>query len=170
MSDPLGAVAAELELAEPSVPEALREGDPGGPPCGYCELTDDDAIWANTHWRAVTRSWSPLPGGVMLLSKAHLDAISDMPRARQEEFGVISAAIERAVMDLGGAARVHLYRWGDGRAHFHAHFIPRPLGRPQFGWRNLPFLEGRIPHPGEEVLAKAAESVGAALRRADLPA
>ena len=92
-----------------------------------------------------------------------------MPRARRREFGPIAAAIERAILGLEGVARVHLCRWGDGRAHFHVHFVPRPYGRPQFGWRNLPFLEERLPHPGERTFANAVERVSAALRSSRLP-
>src|SRR5438105_14675040 len=68
-----------------------------------------------------------LPGGMLLLSKAHVDTLSEMPPERQREFGPIAAWIEHAIMNLGRVARVHLYRWGDGRAHFHVHFVPRPL-------------------------------------------
>lgn len=82
---------------------------------------------------------------------------------------MIAAEIERAIMGLGEAARVHVYRWGDGRAHFHVHFVPRPKGRPQFSWRNLPFLEQRYPNPGPEHHAAAAKNVGAALSAATLP-
>jgi diadenosine tetraphosphate (Ap4A) HIT family hydrolase len=169
MSDQIEAAFAALELPDPVVPEEPREGDPGGPACGLCTLTDADAIWSNSHWRATSRSWSPIPGGVLLVSKEHADSLSDMPRERQAEFGTIAAAIETAIMDLGGAARVHLYRWGDGRAHFHAHFIPRPLGLPQFGVRNLPFLEYRFAGPGPEERQQAARAIGSALSRADLP-
>jgi diadenosine tetraphosphate (Ap4A) HIT family hydrolase len=99
----------------------------------------------------------------MLLSKAHVDTLSDMPADRQGEFGQIAGAIERAILSLGDAARVHVYRWGDGRAHFHVHFVPRPKGRPQFGWRNLPFLEERYPDPGQEKRHAAIEAVGESL-------
>jgi diadenosine tetraphosphate (Ap4A) HIT family hydrolase len=163
--DPLELAAATLPLADPVAQEGPREGDPGGPPCSYCALKDGDAIWSNPNWRVVPRSWSPIPGGAMLLSRAHVDTLSEMPSERQAEFGQIAAAIERAIMALGDAARVHLYRWGDGRAHFHVHFVPRPKGRPQFGWRNLPFLEERYPDPGPITRKAAADAVGRALSR-----
>lgn len=169
MRDALETAAAELPLADPVEVEGPREGDPGGPPCSYCTVTDVEAVWSNRHWRVVPRSWSPIPGGMLLLSKSHIDTLSEMPPARQQEFGLIAAAIERAIMGLGTAARVHVYRWGDGRAHFHVHFVPRPRGRPQFGWRNLPFFEHRFPNPGPELLKAAADKVGTALAKASLP-
>jgi hypothetical protein len=58
---------------------------------------------------------------------------------------------------------------GDGCAHFHVHFVGRPLGRPQFRWRNLPFLERRYPNPGNDELSGAAATVADHLLGADLP-
>ncbi len=169
MSDPLGDTAAAVAL-DPVVDEPPREGDPGGPPCHYCQTTDSDALWANTHWRALPRPWSPLPGGVLLVSKDHVDTLAELPRDRQAEFGPIAAAIETAIMSLGAAARVHMYRWGDGRAHFHVHFIGRPVGRPQFAGRNLPFFEDLLPRPGDDELTRTATAVAHHLTAANLPA
>src|SRR5581483_9026334 len=64
----------------------------------------------------MSRDWSPIPGGTLLISKAHVDTLSELSAEHQAEFGVIAAAIERAIMSLGQAARVHMYRWGDGCA------------------------------------------------------
>lgn len=169
MNEELEAAAAALPIADPLSHEPPRSGEPGGEPCHYCATSDSDALWASSRWRALPRGWSPIPGGTLLISKAHVDTLSDLPAEQQAEFGVIAAAIERAIMGLGQAARVHMYRWGDGCAHFHAHFIARPLGRPQFAWRNLPFLEKRFPSPGAEQLAQARKTVAESLA-ADLPA
>ncbi len=169
MSDPLGELAAVITL-DPLVDEPPREGEPGGGPCHYCRANDTDALWANTHWRALPRHWSPLPGGVLLVSKAHIDTLAELPAARQAEFGPIAAAIETAIMSLGAAARVHMYRWGDGRAHFHVHFIPRPAGRPQFAWRNLPFLEDRVPQLSAEQRGRINTAIADQLAAANLPA
>ena len=43
-------------------------------------------------------------------------------------FAGVCGRVERAVLALGDVGRVHLYRWGDGGAHFHVWFVPRPLG------------------------------------------
>ncbi len=146
MSDALGDFAATIAL-DPVVDEPPREGEPGDDPCHYCQVSVSEALWANPNWRALARHWSPLPGGVLLVSTDHVDTLAELPRARQAEFGVIVAAIETAIMSLGAASRVHIYRWGDGRAHFHVHFIGRPAGRPQFAWRNLPLLRRLAPSP-----------------------
>lgn len=169
MSNELEAAAANLPLEDPLEVEPPREGDPGGAPCSFCSVTDAETVWSNGHWRVVARSWSPIPGGMLLLSKEHVDTLSEMPAERQREFGLIAAALERGIMALGSAARVHVYRWGDGRAHFHVHFVPRPKGRPQFSWRNLPFLESRYPNPGSDRISAAAAEIGVVLSRAGLP-
>jgi len=168
MSDPLGDFAAAIAL-DPVADEAPREGEPGGPSCHYCQVSDTEALWANPHWRALPRHWSPLPGGVLLVSTAHVDTLAQLPPERQAEFGPIAAAIETAIMALGAAARVHLYRWGDGRAHFHVHFIGRPAGRPQFAGRNLPFFEDRLPHPDDDELVGTATALAHHLAAANLP-
>jgi hypothetical protein len=85
---------------------------------------------------------------------------------------VIAAAVESAILSLGAASLVHIYRWGDGCAHFHVHFagrpLGRPLGRPQFRWRYLPFLERRYPNRGNDQLRRAAATVANHLAGADL--
>jgi len=160
---------AAIRLEDPVIPEEPREGEPGGAPCSYCAATDAESVWANSHWRAMPRHWSSIPGGVVLLSKAHVDTLGAMPAQRQAEFGVIAGAVENAIMSLGAAARVHMYRWGDGRAHFHVHFIPRPLGRRQLSWRYLPFYETLLPRPATEEMARVSERLALAISKADLP-
>ena len=73
------------------------------------------------------------------------------------------------LLSLGAAARVHMYRWGDGRAHFHVHFIPRPLVRRQLSWRYLPFYETLLPRPATEEMARVSERLALAISKADLP-
>lgn len=170
MADAIAEAAATVPLTEPLEQEEPREGEPGGKACSYCAVTDAEAVWSNRHWLVVPRSWSPIPGGMLLLSKAHIDTLSEMAPARQQEFGQLAGGIEHAIMSLGEAARVHVYRWGDGRAHFHVHFVPRPKGRPQLAWRYLPFLEHRLPNPGADRIKAAADAVGQALARSGLPA
>jgi hypothetical protein len=61
-------------------------------------------------------------------------------------------------------ARVHLYRWGDGGAHFHVWLMPRPLGMLDASKFMLPVWEDRLPVASAEAIAKAGEAIGAALR------
>ena len=61
------------------------------------------------------------------------------------DFGRVVARVERAILSLGDIARVHLYRWGDGGAHFHVWLIPRPLGMVEAAGMMLPIWEDVAP-------------------------
>ena len=69
-----------------------------------------------------------LPGAIWIASREHFDSFSDMPEHLAADFGRVVARAERAILSLGDVGRVHLYRWGDGGAHFHVWMLPRPLG------------------------------------------
>jgi hypothetical protein len=58
---------------------------------------------------------------------------------------------------------VHLYRWGDGGAHFHVWFLPRPLGMIEGYGMMLPLWEDALPNVPGEQLAEAARRVAAAM-------
>lgn len=60
-------------------------------------------------------------------------------------------------------ARVHLYRWGDGGAHFHVWLMPRPLGMVEAGGMMLPLWEHVLPDVPDEECRAAAERVAARL-------
>jgi hypothetical protein len=62
---------------------------------------------------------------------------------------------------------VHLYRWGDGGAHFHVWFIPRPLGMLEASKMMLPLWEEVLPVASDEAVAKAKTSLGQSLAAAD---
>jgi hypothetical protein len=56
-----------------------------------------------------------------------------------------------------------LYRWGDGGAHFHVWFMPRPLGMTEAAGPMLPIWEDVLPNVPDEELAAAAKRVAAAM-------
>ena len=66
---------------------------------------------------------------------------------------------------LSDVARVHLYRWGDGGAHFHVWLLPRPLGMLEASGAHLPIWEDALPTVPDEAARAAAEAVAAALER-----
>ena len=72
----------------------------------------------------------------------------------------LPAGIERAILSLGDVGRVHLYRWGDGGAHFHVWFLPRPLGMLEAKNHMLPLWEDVLPNVSDEELADAARAGG----------
>jgi diadenosine tetraphosphate (Ap4A) HIT family hydrolase len=104
-----------------------------------------------------------LPGAVWLASRAHVDSFSDLPDEVARSFGPVAARVERAILSLGDVGRVHLNRWGDGAAHFHVWFIPRPLGMLDAAGMMLPLWEDVLPNVSDEELREAAERVATAM-------
>jgi len=66
----------------------------------------------------------------MLETIEHAD-LADLSIARALELGVLTCRIERAMRAVDGVGRVHIYRFGDGSAHFHLWFFARPAGLVQ---------------------------------------
>jgi diadenosine tetraphosphate (Ap4A) HIT family hydrolase len=158
--------AEPLTLREPGeriVPEPPRRGEPGGPPCAICAGKTTRAVWSDENWTIHPPAGGSLPGAVWLASRIHVDSFSDLPEPLQADFGRLVARIEQAILSLGEIARVHLYRWGDGGAHFHVWLIPRPLGMVEASGMMLPLWEDVLPDVPDEELAAAAQRVTSAL-------
>ena len=151
------------EPMERTIPEPPRRGEPGGPPCGICGGIATEPVWEDEHWTLHPPKGGSLPGAVWVASRLHVDSFSDLPEALQADFGRLAARVERAILSLGGYARVHLYRWGDGGAHFHVWFVPRPLGMVEASGMMLPLWEDVLPNVSDEELAAAARRVAAAM-------
>ena len=145
------------------VPEPPRRGEPGGEPCGVCERHTTSAVWSDEHWTLHPPVGGSLPGTVWMASREHVDSFRDLPDAVAAGFGLVVARVERAILSLGGVGRVHLYRWGDGGAHFHVWFLPRPLGMLDASGPMLPLWEDVLPNVTDEALREAAERVASAL-------
>jgi len=151
------------EPAARVIPEPPRRGEPGGEPCGICGGGTTSAVWSDEHWTLHPPVQGSLPGAVWLASRAHVDSFSDLPDEVARSFGPVAARVERAILSLGDVGRVHLNRWGDGAAHFHVWFIPRPLGMLEAAGMMLPLWEDVLPNVSDEELRKAAERVAAAM-------
>ena len=149
--------------AERQIPEPPRRGEPGGPPCGICTGKTTAAVWSDENWTLHPPVGGSLPGSVWLASRVHVDSFSDLPEPLAADFGRVAARVEKAILSLGGVARVHLYRWGDGGAHFHVWFLPRPLGMVEASGMMLPVWEDALPNVSDEELIAAAKRVAAAM-------
>jgi diadenosine tetraphosphate (Ap4A) HIT family hydrolase len=145
------------------VPEPPRRGEPGGEPCGICGGQSTAPVWSDENWTLHPPVGSSLPGTVWLASREHVDSFSDLSDAAAGDFGRVAARIERAILSLGDIGRVHLYRLGDGGAHFHVWFVPRPLGMLEASGKMLPLWEDALPNVPDEELAAAARRVAAAM-------
>jgi diadenosine tetraphosphate (Ap4A) HIT family hydrolase len=150
-------------LADPVIPEPPRRGEPGGEPCGICEGGATGAVWGNEHFTLHPPVQGSLAGAVWLASREHVDSFKDLSPEAAAAFGPTIAHVEEAILGLGGVGRVHLYRWGDGGAHFHVWLIPRPLGMLQATGAMLPIWEDVLPNVTDEELADAARRIAAAL-------
>jgi diadenosine tetraphosphate (Ap4A) HIT family hydrolase len=145
------------------IPEPPRRGEPGGDPCGICTGRSTSAVWSNEHWSLHPPVGGSLPGAVWLASREHVDSFTDLPAPAAAEFAHVVARVERGILSLGGIGRVHLYRWGDGGAHFHVWMIPRPLGMLEAAGMMLPLWEDALPNVSDEELRAAAETVALAM-------
>jgi diadenosine tetraphosphate (Ap4A) HIT family hydrolase len=152
-----------LEPGDRQIPEPPRRGEPGGPPCGICAGEATAPVWADESWTLHPPVGGSLPGTVWLASRPHVDSFSDLPPSLQEDFGRVAAHVERAILALGDVARVHLYRWGDGGAHFHVWFIPRPLGMVEAQGMMLPLWEDALPNVTDGELREVADRVAEAM-------
>jgi diadenosine tetraphosphate (Ap4A) HIT family hydrolase len=125
------------------IPEPPRRGEPGGEPCHLCN--QDEGIWSDENWVLHNGVGGSLPGTLWLASRIHVDSFADLPDALAADYGRVVARIERAILSVGDLARVHVYRWGDGAAHFHVWFMPRPLGMLEATRFALPLWEDTLP-------------------------
>lgn len=149
--------------AERVIPEPPRRGEPGGEPCAICGGATTSALWSDELWTLHAPVQGSLPGAVWVASRDHFDSFADMPAAYAAGFGAMVARAERAILSLGDVGRVHLYRWGDGGAHFHVWLIPRPLGMLEARGMYLPIWEDVLPNVTDAELEAAAKRVAAAM-------
>lgn len=154
---------APLTPAERVVPEPPRRGDPGGPPCRICTDHVTGAVWADEHFTLHPPAQCSLPGTVWLASREHADSFADLSPDVAAAFGPVVARVERAILARGDVGRVHLYRWGDGGAHFHVWLMPRPLGMLDAQGHMLPLWEDVLPSVPDAECRAAAEEIAARL-------
>ena len=73
--------------------------------------------------------------------------------------------VQQAVSDLGGIGRVHVNYWGDGSAHLHLWFYPRPYGQLQLRGTFLGMWSVLLPELPDEEVRHAGEQVAANMSR-----
>jgi diadenosine tetraphosphate (Ap4A) HIT family hydrolase len=151
-------------LAPRVIPEPPRPGDPGGPPCRICTQHEgDEGVWSDSNWVLRGPGQTSLPGSMWLATREHVDSFADLPKNLAAEYGSLAARVERAILSLDDVGRVHIYRWGDGVAHFHIWFVPRPLGMLEAHREMLMLWEDQLPLATPDELANARTRVGAAM-------
>ena len=117
-------------VADVVSPEPPREGK-GGVDCGACADRDEQYLWTDADWRLrSTAEPSGLPVVLLLEPRAHAD-LHDLPAPLRAGMGEMLCRVEAAIYSLGGIARVHVMRIGDGAEHLHWWFLARPDGLVQ---------------------------------------
>jgi diadenosine tetraphosphate (Ap4A) HIT family hydrolase len=147
-------------LEDPVIPEPDRHGV-AAESCHACQRLDDDYVWTDDSWRLAPYSPTQVRGIVLLESREHIDTFSDMTPGSLAGLGPMIARLERALLQLGDVARVHVSRWGDGGAHFHLWMIPRPLGALQLRGSMLPMWLDLLPDVDDDVAEAAFAQIAA---------
>jgi diadenosine tetraphosphate (Ap4A) HIT family hydrolase len=148
-------------LEPPVVPEPPRAGLTADD-CHACGRDDDTYLWTDRHWRLHGMLPTQIPGIVLLETRAHIDSFADMPAELLAEIGPMAARVEQVLHDaLDDVARVHVNRWGDGGAHFHLWFMPRPLGALQLRGSMLPMWLDLMPDLDDAAAHAALDAIAA---------
>lgn len=136
-------------LASRVVPEPPRAGA-GGVDCSACDAPDDAYLWTNADWRIKAPAEpAAVPGVLLVETRAHHD-LTDLPADLAGGLGPILQKAERALLSLGGVARVHVNRWGDGAEHLHLWLWARPEGMMQLRGVALPLWDDALPKQSPE--------------------
>jgi len=174
MTLPYAEPLVRRELQQRVIPEPPRVGEPGGDPCGLCDWLKNyeqsehrPPLWVNDDWALIRGTGITIPGIVWLAARGHYDSFADLPERLATSYGPVVARVERAILGLGDIARVHVYRWGDGNAHFHVWFYPRPLGMLEARREMLPLWADLLPEAPEEAVVDAEQKIAAAMAAGD---
>lgn len=144
------------------VPEKPRSGEYDATECFHCTVGTDSAIWADEHWHVGNPPSFGLPFIAGLAPNAHV-RLDEMDAALLATFGDVVQRLAGAIQGLDGVARTHFSRWGDGSAHFHMHFLARPLGMMQGRGAMLALWDDVLPPIDPALVADNARQVAAAL-------
>jgi hypothetical protein len=144
------------------VPEAPRSGelDPGE--CFHCGPAIEHAIWRDDLWHVGSPTTLTLPFVAGLAPNAHV-RLDEMSGELLTSFGEMVQRLAGAVQALEEVARTHFSRWGDGSAHFHMHFLARPLGMMQGRGPMLAFWDDLLPPVDPELVETNRRLVADAL-------
>jgi diadenosine tetraphosphate (Ap4A) HIT family hydrolase len=153
----------EVRPLDPPVEEEPPRYGEGGVDCGVCTAPDEDFLWTGERWRLSLYTPSPFRGVVLLQPRVHAESVAGLPPAEAAEFGPLVGRVQRAVESLGGIGRVHLNYWGDGGAHFHLWFYPRPYGQLQLRGTFLGMWSVLLPDLPDEEIRTAGNAVAHAL-------
>jgi hypothetical protein len=144
------------------VPERPRHGLLDPTECFHCTTGTREAIWRDEHWHVGSPPSFGLPFVAGLAPNRHL-MLHELDGPVLASMGEMIQRLAGAIQRLDGVARTHFSRWGDGSAHFHMHFLARPLGMMQGRGPVLAFWDDVLPPVGPDLVASHRKQVAAAL-------
>jgi diadenosine tetraphosphate (Ap4A) HIT family hydrolase len=105
------------------------------------------------HWLLLARPAQPTLGSLVLAAKSEATAFSDLQPAAHAELATVSSAIETALREAVGYARINylMLMMVDQEVHFHV--IPRYDGHRE--WNGLKFADAgwpKLPDLGEAIV------------------
>jgi diadenosine tetraphosphate (Ap4A) HIT family hydrolase len=152
----------------PPTPEQRIDGQ-GGVDCRACAKPDSEYLWTNERWRLTAFDEpSGLPVVVLLEPREHFAGPADLPEDLARDQGLMLGRVERAVLAVGGIARVHIGRWGEGAEHLHWWFIARPEGFGQLRSSFAEIWDEVLPPTPDDVWKENLERVVQALKAQDV--
>ncbi|WP_433065449.1 HIT family protein [Dactylosporangium sp. CS-033363] len=152
-------------LEPPVLPEPPRDGEEGPDTCRTCADPERGAIWSDERW-VLRHAGGPtaVPAVLLLWPRAHHD-FADLPPDLAAELVPLQQRVEKAIHALGGIARVHITKVGDGASHMHWWFVARPEGLMQLRGSCLVLWDDILPRQPEDtwraVLHAVAETMAA---------
>jgi diadenosine tetraphosphate (Ap4A) HIT family hydrolase len=146
------------------VPETPREGEDGPEDCFFCGPGAERVIWQDDLWQVGRSETFGLPFVAGLAPRAHL-RLDELSGELLTSFGPMVQRLAGAISSLDSVARTHIHRLGDGAAHFHLHFLARPLGMQQGRGPILSFWDDVLPPLPPDLVEEHTRHVVAALSR-----
>ncbi|WP_395329877.1 HIT family protein [Novosphingobium sp. BL-8H] len=116
------------------------------------------------HWVVLARPAQPTLGSLVLAAKSAATAFGDLPAQAHAELKQATAAIERALAEAVGYAKLNYLMLMMVDPHAHFHVIPRYEGVREWrgrefvdcGWPKVPDLGHAVALEGEELAALVA--------------
>ena len=121
------------------------------------------------HWVVLARPAQPTLGSLVLAAKSDATAFGDLAAEAHAELKIVTAAIEAALAEAVGYARLNYLMLMMVDPHVHFHVIPRYEGAREWqgrefvdcGWPKVPDLGHAVALEGDDLAALVAWLKGA---------
>ena len=138
------------------------------PECVFCNIVSGQVPAALVYEDAQTLAFldhAPLlPGHVLVVPRAHIATLDDLPNDQLAPYFAVVQRLSRAVQSAFSAQGSFVaanIRISQSVPHLHFHVVPRNKGDGLFG-RNFMWI--RKPYPSEAAMAEAQRAIRAALQ------